>query len=274
MKRSVTFFGMNLIVLLWSGHTMASGSDYFCEITASAEFATGDVLDGSASDINPGVETIDWMHDATGFSFETMAADANGIECRLNGATTADVIGTGIATVDGDPGYGYFIELEDNRPAPSGSIVLVASISFRPTDRTEGIAEFATPQPVVIPSELPVTAGGSGNGWTRLHLDDITCRYRGTGATYGFVRCTDPLDSGYVAGDTLAITNARLRIQQADRDLGTAVVEAEIAESIPAPGAPDFYSILIIDPSGAVFYDFSGAVEDGDIDIMLLDPVP
>lgn len=272
MNRFIRPIGLCSIGILWCGNAMAQFPVVqFCEVTATGVFGTGEVFDGTASDTIAGGLSIDWMHNATGVSFETTATDPDpdGIECRLNGATTADLDGTGTATFNGMLNHSYSIAIEDNRPPPN-SLVLVASITFHPTRRNEGTADFATPRTVVVPAEINVLAGGSGSGWTRLHLDDFTCRYRGTGVTYGFVRCTDPLDSGIVAGDSLDISHARLRIQQADRSFVVTVVEAEIGTGEPAAGRPDRYSIVVADPGGTIVYSFDDNVVDGDISIELL----
>jgi hypothetical protein len=282
MSRFIRLIGLSLIMYLWCSNAMADhGVIRYCDVTADVTFASGVVVDGVASDTESGGLTFDWMHNTPIYSFSTILTDPNGIVCTINGTTSATFDGTNTATVNGTPGYSYAIVIDDNR-GPPDSLVLLASITHTPTRRNEGTADFATPRTVVVPAEINVLVGGSGSGWTRLYLhrpfeDDITCHYRGTGLTYGFVRCTDPLDSGFVAGDSLDISHASLRIQQSDRDLGTTVVEAALGTGEHLPGStPDTYSILIADPAGTIIYDFAANVIDGDISIIFLGdkPVP
>jgi hypothetical protein len=275
MRQNIRLVGIFSIVFLWSGNVMAfTISD--CEVTASGVFSTGEMFDGNASD-DTGVQSIDWTHSVsiggTDFVFEIMAANPDGgindgIVCRKNGQVSAIFQGAGMATVNGVGGYSFQIDIADNRPAPD-SVVLAASISRTPVRRIEGIANFDPPRLIVVPSEINVVVGGSGSGKIKLHLDDIICRYSGTGTTYAFVRCTDPLESAYVAGDSFAISNARLRIQQADRSFDLTSVEVDLGTG-PAPGTPDTYLLIISGPDG-FFYPFSGNVIDGDIEIILLD---
>ncbi len=271
MKQIIWLIGICSIVFLWSGNAMAA-TIHDCEVTASGVFSTGEMFDGNASDITA-IHSIDWTHSATGLSFETIEADPDGgiddgIVCRDNGTVSASFQGTGLATVNGVSGYTYRIEIQDNRLAPD-SVVLVASITHRPTRRNEGIADFVPARMIFVPSEINVTVGGSGTGKVKLHLDDITCRYNSTGTTYSFVRCTDPLGLVYVPGDSFLVNNARLRIQQADRSFDLTSVEVDIGSSVPAPGDPDTYHIIVAGPGG-FFYDFSSDVIDGDIAITLL----
>lgn len=272
MKSYIGLISVCSIVFLWSGNAMAATiSD--CEVTASGVFFTGEMFDGNASDITTS-HSIDWTHSATDFSFETIEANPDGgiddgIVCRRNGTISASFQGMGMATVNGVAGYSYQIDIQDNRPAPD-SVVLVASITHRPTRRNEGIADFDPPRMIVVPSDINVTVGGSGTGKVKLHLDDITCRYSGTGTTYSFVRCTDPLGFVYGPGSSFPVRNARLRIQQADRSFDLTSVEVDIGSGVPAPGLPDTYHIIVASPDGSLFYNFSSSVIDGDIAITLL----
>ena len=117
MYRLIALLGVSPTILFWSSNS-ASQSIYYCNISATGVFDTGEILDGAASDTIAGGESIDWMHDAFGASFETTSLDMDGVICRLNGTTSADLLGTGNATYNGVPGHSYFIQIEDNRPAP------------------------------------------------------------------------------------------------------------------------------------------------------------
>lgn len=272
MKRSIRFIGVFSMVFLWSGNAVAATVSDCDPVSGNGVFAGGVSFDGTASDVD-GIHMIDWMHTTDDFVFDALETNPDGgiddgLVCRRNGLISASFQGDGLGTVNGVPGFSYQIDIQDNRPAPD-SLVLVASITRHPTRRNEGIADFTPPRTVVVPAEIDVVVGASGSGWLKLHLDAITCRYRGTGTTYGFVRCTDPLDSGYVAGDRIDTSHARLRIQQADRSFELTSVEADIGVLTPQPGLAYTYHLIISGPGG-FFYNFSTSVIDGDIAINLV----
>ena len=271
MRYIIRLTALLIIVFLTANTSWAVGTIFECEVTGWGEFPTGEMFEGTASDMD-GTETINWMHVAPGISFETLTPDPDGIECRLNGTTSADFFGTGTATVNGEEDYSYFIEVEDNRPPPD-IVKLTASLTrtrHRPAVRNDGVETFETPKTVIIPEEIDVLEGNSGRlGLVKLYLDGIKCIYRGTGPTYAFARC----DSGNIAGDSLDILQARLRIWWAYWRSPITVVKANIGTGATAPGAPDQYSILVADSSGGIVYNFTSIVEDGDIDITLLDPI-
>jgi hypothetical protein len=245
----------------------------YCEVSASGSMPeyTPAAFDGSFTD--DGVDFLfDWTHSYPGGEFEAVTADPVNTYCRLNGLISAEAVGSG--TFNGLPGYYYSLRIEDNRAAPS-RIVLSASITTSPTRRSEGVTTFGAPTPVIIPFEIPVTGGASGPGWTRLHLDEvITCRYRGMGSSYAFERCTGAGGSDYVAGDTVDVTTARLRIQTADHSYDLTTVEAELGLIADTLNAPDQYGISLFDPDGVLFYDASAPILDGDIAITLLGGKP
>ena len=271
MKRIIGMAALCAVVFMCAGSAWGVSTVFECEVTGWANFATGEMFEGSASDLD-GVEMIDWIHNAAGISFEaTDDPDPDGIECRLNGTISADFFGTGTATVNRVPGYSYFIEIEDNR-GPPDIVMLTASITHRPTHRNDGIVNFESPRTVVIPTEIDVLTGGSGLlGSAFLFFDGIRCKYRGRGETYDFVRC----NSGYVAGDSIETTQAKLRIRWAAWRYPLTVVKTNIGTGTPAPGTADRYSILIAGPapSEEIIYSFSGSVEDGDIEITMTDPI-
>jgi hypothetical protein len=246
---------------------------HYCELSASGSMPeyTPAAFDGSFTD--DGVDFLfDWTHSYPGGVFEAATADPINTYCRLNGVISAEALGSG--TFNGMPAYYYSLRLEDNRAAPF-RIVLTASITTSPTRRSEGVTTFGAPTPVVIPFEIPVTGGASGHGWTRLHLDEvITCRYRGMGSSYAFERCTGPGGTDYVAGDTVDVTAARLRIQTADHSYDLTTIEAELGLIIDTTTAPDRYSISLFDSNGVLFYEASAAIQDGDIAITLLGGKP
>ena len=104
-------------VFAWSGSTVAASGDD-CRVSGDAVLPGGEVFDGTFSDIDS-IESIDWTHDAPGFSFEVNATPApldDSIICRGSGGTTGDVFIVGEATVNGVHGYGFRLALQDNRP--------------------------------------------------------------------------------------------------------------------------------------------------------------
>ena len=262
MKLFIKMIAPLLVIFMYTGSAWALD----CEVTAYENFFAGEMLDGTASDLS-GTETIHWVHDndAMDIHFETNAVDPDGIMCRRGDDGLNDTfIGTGIATVNGDPGYSFYIYIQDNR-GPSDINVASASIDYRPTTRGNFMENYATPRPVVIPAEFDVISGDSGNGKVEFWLDGVKCKYYGTGPTYAYEECDDP---GYGPGDILDVTMVLLRIQQSEWFVPT-VVQADIGTGYP-PGVQDVYQIEIFDSTGASFYSFSGLVENGgDISITL-----
>lgn len=275
LNRFIKTAGIFLIIFAWSNSTIAATIQE-CEVSGGGIFPGGVMFDGAYSDLD-GIETIDWTHDELDASFVTTAVvknnpgdgfDFDGIVCRQNGRITGTVTSSGTGTFNGVPGYDYYLYMEDNRPAPD-SVLVVASITYYPTDRNNGTVSFVAPRTVEIPAEIAVTVGGSGKGKTRLILDGIvTCTYRGTGTSYTFDRCSDPLDSGYLAGDNIDVSQIQLRIQQADREFSQTSVELDFGVG-PAPGTPDFYQLVVFFGSEEE-YRFGGSLVDGDIAVTLL----
>jgi len=281
MNRFIRTIGIFSIFVAWSGSVVAV-TIRECEVSGAGVFSTGQMFDGTYSDTG-GVEVIDWTHDAPGVSFVATevgndAEVGDGVICRQNGRLTGTVLSSGTGTYNGMPGYSYYLYMEDNRGAPD-SVPVVASIAYGPTNRNEGMVSFDAPKTVVIPTEIAVTVGGSGRGKTRLILDDdVTCTYLGAGTTYVFDRCTDRHGRGYVAGDSIDVSQIRLRIQQADRSFALTSVEVDFGTG-PLPGSPDSYELVVFTELGGVLtdvYRFTGNVIDGDIAVTLLgdSPVP
>ena len=270
MRHLLTF---TCLIPAFMSATSLAATNQPCDVTAYGSFPGGQSFYGSFIEDGLGDFRLDWRHSTPGFEFEASETDPDSVSCNINGEINADVIGAGTATVNGVPGYSYTIFLEDNRAAPD-SLIVSASIVREPTRRTEGIAIFDPPRAVTIPAAIDVTYGASGPGWTKLHLDDVTCRYRGIGTSYAFQRCTGPDGSDYSAGDTLDVASVRLRIQSADNSFDMTSVAAELGTGAPAPGEPDVYTIEVFNPMGGSDYFFSGPVENGDITIALLPPVP
>jgi hypothetical protein len=259
-----------VIVILLVSNSIVASTNVPCDVTASGMFPGGESFSGSAQDDGI-VELFDWRHSAPGLEFEVTPADLTDVTCNINGAINADFIGSYTATVNGVSGYSFLIYIEDNR-GPPDSFILSASIERTPTRRSEGIATFDPPRTIMIPDEIPVTAGASSMGRVKLHLDDVICRYSGTGSSYVFENCTDPLESGYTPGTLLNVSDARLRLLSSSPDYDTTIISVDIGTGAPAPGTADVYFIEIFDPSDALFYSFSGNLEDGDIVIEPLSP--
>jgi hypothetical protein len=255
-----------------------------CTIGADILIVTGEVVKGTGSDL-AGVEMVDWMFDAPGLAFETVAADPGGVICNENGSTSVTIPsvtldGFGTAMVNGTPGYSYQIAMHDNQEhQPEDSIRLCSALVQSPRTRIEGSSTFAMPRLAIIPDELPlaITAGGvvgqAGKGKARLELDRIRCNYRGTetpGEGYAFERCTGPTGHEYMPGDGIAVSEVSLRIQSADRSEPVTSVLVELGMSTPVGLIPDTYTFIIADPSGGFFYSFSSDVICGDIEINLI----
>jgi hypothetical protein len=239
-----------------------------CTVHGTGSFLTGEVFAGDASDIL-GVQSLDWTHDVAGLSFFTMTPGPSdqGVVCRRNGAISARFQGEMVATVNGVPGFGYIIDLEDNR-APAEER-LCATLVQKPRTRDDASISFTAPRLAVIPAEIPVLLGGAGSGMARLNLDRIKCRYRGTGTNYAFERCAGPDGHALVPGDTVSYSEASLRVQSADRALPVTSVQVDIGAEPPPQGLPDSYTITITDTAGAPMYFFDGLLDCGDIDIVL-----
>jgi len=281
----ITYAQLSTIVLsafvpFLSVNANAAGTFQYCEVSASGTLPSGPTFDGSFTD--DGVDFLaDWLHNAPGVSIELTSVAMSPPEvgmttCRTNGVVRALI--NGYATYNGVDGYVIEIEVVDNRAAPT-RVTLDASITRRPTRRSEGTITFGEPTTVIVPSEIEVTAGASGHGWTRLHLDEIiTCRYRGNGEAYLFERCTDPLNTGYAPGTSIDVTSARLRVQNADSAFDLTTVTADLGVLIEAPGAADTYQIWIGETRGLVgppyAYQTFEPVIDGDINITILGPKP
>ncbi|RLB52182.1 MAG: hypothetical protein DRJ42_15535 [Deltaproteobacteria bacterium] len=255
-----------------------TGND--CEVVGAAVLPGGETFSGTMSDI-AGVEAIDWTHDAPGTpstpglpgtAFRTVSLDGpDRIICSGLGGVTADALSYGTATVNGLPNYGYLLETEDNRDAPTGGgpILLSATRASRPTSWVDGEQSFASPTTVTVPEEITVSAGDPRRQFAFLYLGDLRCKYRGDGSNYVFDKC--PGDESVSPGDTLSVSSARLHIQNG-RCNAAGVLEAAVnigSELVPAPGAPDYYSLIIFDPAGAVAYTLATDVVNGDIDITL-----
>jgi len=255
-----------------------------CTFSANSLFSTGEVVSGSGSIMGssdpspsgdpavPGVILAAWTHEAPGFSFE-IDGDPNGDinRCRENGTVSLHLEGTN-GLVDGDPGFGYIMDLEDNRgPEPVNEIRLCATLVQSPRTSNEGESTFSTPRTAIIPAVIPVVEGLSGSGKVRLSLDRIKCSYRGTGTDYAFVRCAGPDGHELMPGDMVAVSEASLRVQSAVRSEPVTSVQVDLGTALPV-GAADTYTIVVFDPSGAPFYDFSRSVQCGDIAIDLIHP--
>ncbi|MEM6732254.1 MAG: hypothetical protein AAF658_11910 [Myxococcota bacterium] len=126
-----------------------------------------------------------------------------------------------------------------------GPLTLSATKLYGPSRWTDGVACLCEPKTFMLPSELSVLQGNSGNHWTDLIFDEgdneVLCRYRGgsdqahpvgdvqisKGQRYVFDFCTD----GSAAGDTLTTQHVRLYLANGDSDLGITEVEATLEQS-------------------------------------------
>jgi hypothetical protein len=215
-----------------------------------------------------GVETIDFTYEATGVSFETILLDGpDRVVCSGIGGVTADSLSYGTATLNGESGYGYLLETEDNREEYG----LCASLTQSPRNRDDAVVVFSPPRMAVVPAILEVLSGGAGSGTARLVFDDIKCRYRGDGVNYVFDRCTGPGGRDILPGDNLSVSKARLRIQRSDNSYNSTSIRAT---PFGQYGAPDYFSLIIFSPGSThddveVVHTWASDVTCGDIDIDL-----
>ncbi len=271
-----------------------------CNVTGFGSLPTGEAFSGSASSVSGAIDA-EWVHDGAGIHVES-SGPPDSVICHVNGEIVAEI--SGPATVDGNTGYSYYVNVVDNRDPPDdGSIVLEASRGHHghPVD---GVENFSDPTTVSIPQSIEVT-DGEAEGWVMLKLDRTACWYFGDddshhyhydhhhshghhghghdgdddddGGAFEFVRCVGPGAHGLAPGDTLDVTHARLHIASASfhrchrHGREELAVRADIGAgpSGESTGTADTYTIIVT--GGGSTYTVADSLEDGDI---LIDVVP
>ena len=87
---------------------------------------------------------------------------------------------------------------------------------------------------------------------------------------YVFDRCTGPGGTDLIPGHILSVSAASLRILQADKTQNKTSVIVQVIESgLPAPGTPDYFSLIVFGPDGGISYSYGSDFICGDIDIHL-----
>ena len=196
---------------------------------------------------------------------------------------------TGTATVNGEPGYSYHIEVTDNRDATVyGSTMLTAD------PLTDGSLTYTNCEYITIPGTITVSAGSSSGTVVTLSLDAVTCTYDDDGI-FSFTVCsyailtpgasvqagtvtlhvdggicpTDYPHEGHCkgVGHTENNGNGYGHHKHGDECCVPLAAGVGLAWAIIPLGEPDTYIIRFADPAGTTIYTFRGLVLDGDIDI-------
>ena len=116
------------------------------------------------------------------------------ITCHIDGATLADVSGTG--TYDGRPGYAFSLHVQDRgvpgtatrSPGVAIGESLTGTRTYHPGVSTDGTLAFAQGAMVAVPASLPVATGNAGDEWASITFVDhdsgspLRCLYRGDAA--------------------------------------------------------------------------------------------
>lgn len=129
---------------------------------------------------------------------------------------------------------------------------LQATKTYSPSRWTDADVSFASPFTFALPSEIPVTAGNSGNHWVTMTLFltggcQTTCRYRGgasqahpQGATqlalatrYVFDFCTGQ-GMGLAAGSAVQVDRVKLHLDNGDSWQPMTRVEVTLSETCTA----------------------------------------
>ncbi len=229
-----------------------------------------EVTDGSASAFRPTL-------DGDLIAYETDAF-GNGVDVALYRISTGesfavtnlpgdqfltDVFGERVAYLDNSQGQTdvFYANLSFVDPPPPfecpseatrevcdlgcSNLELSASKTYGPSTWFDGEACICEPTTFLLPAELPVSDGNSGNHWTDVIFEEggeeILCRYRGgadqahpsspnqieKGLRYVFDFCTD----GRVAGDAFTTQYLRVYLANGDSYLDRTEVRAAFAQT-------------------------------------------
>jgi hypothetical protein len=268
-----------LVTFLVIAGAVTHARAFDCTISAYGSVPTGEVFSGSGSDVGGLVEG-EWTHNGDGIHVQSEGLPFD-VACRTNGGLVGEVFGAAI--LNGVSGYQYFVQVADNRGPPTGSSIVLEASRERNGRPHVGVQRFAAPTSFRIPAEIAVTAGEAGGGRVMLKIDGTVCWYRGNGDDLGcggdaflFDACVGEDGSSLAPGDQFDGVQARLHILGDDLHCPTGpeaiAIRADIGTGlVPAPGAPDAYTILVGDAAGTLLYSFSALVETGDVAV---EPVP
>ncbi len=178
----------------------------------------------------------------------------------LRAAAVLVIGGAAAAACSSGPEEPTDIAVQFVSPSPCDGVALDARRDYKPKSWTDGTVSFAGSLAFVIPTEIPVTAGASGNGKVKLTYSTgpgtpTTCVYRGNGSggnggtAYVFKMCKEgpdpddgdgdgedgPSDPLPVAGDSASADTFTLHVNQGDVHSGATVVHL----ALPGPGLSD-----------------------------------
>lgn len=205
------------------------------------------------------------------------------VTCRINGVHIGDSQGV---VIDSDPGYGselrYFLQVEDHAPRQRWRTVQIEASRNADHEAVEwNDGSLDGPVFLIIPDELPVTEGSAGNQWATLSFlptdtgDEVTCRYRGTGAT-----ALDPSDryvlESCVGPGRILLGGTEIEVEQVVLHVDGAAPGSRTTVSLPAwigETVSDHYVLQIANSSGETVFSFQGPVhpDRGDFVVEPLD---
>jgi hypothetical protein len=111
------------------------------------------------------------------------------------------------------------------------TLLLKASLSYKPTKQTNDVRTFSSLRTFKIPAELIVTQGNAGNNLAVIEFEGdkqkVTVTYRGNfnGTKYSFSHSTG---NKYSVGDLIEANKITLQIKSGDEKSGTTVVIAPV----------------------------------------------
>lgn len=280
-----------LAVCIATTHVARSGEVFEpteCRLSGSAsltdlEFGTGHFAIGDIQ----GTATTgfgSWFHEIqTDPAQPSFLLSPDNVTCRINGVQIADSQGV---VIDSDPSYGselrYFLQVEDGAPRQRWHTVQIEAsrnADHEPVEWTDGSLDG--PVFLIIPHELPVTEGSAGNLWATLSFlptdtgDEVTCRYRGTGAT-----ALDPSDryvlEACVGPGRMLLGGLEIEVEQVVLHIDGASPGSRTTVSLPAwigETVSDHYVLQIVNSSNETVFSVFGFVDPdrGDFVIERLD---
>lgn len=268
-----------LAVCIATTHVAQSGEPFEpaeCRISGSASltdlesgtghFAIGDIQGTSTTGVGS------WLHEIqTDPAQPFFLLSPEHVTCRINGVHIGDSQGV---VVDSEGGYGselrYFLQVEDHAPRQRWRTVQIEAsrnADHEAVDWNDGSLDG--PVFLIIPHELPVTEGSAGNQWATLSFlstdtgDEVTCRYRGTGATP-----LDPSDrymlESCVGPGRMLLGGAEIEVEQVVLHVDGASPGSRTTVSLPAwigETVSDSYALAIVNSSDEEVFSVFGFVD-------------
>jgi hypothetical protein len=273
-----------------------------CSVSGAGTLPSGDAASGDMYD-ESGIASGTWLHDGAAGDLVGAPTDIvcriNGSRIAdVSGTGTYGGAPGHTFTLHvqdrGAPGGGARL------PGDPEPRTIVASRLYSPSRWTDGVASFAEGALVEVPSALPVTVGNAGNQWARVTFvehdsgDPIRCSYRGgasranpvsagdvaLGLEYGWARCerwdasssSFATDAAIVPGTVLDVDSIEVHVQHGssrhpscDAAETTVTLELMVTPLVTRPSEPDYYRLLVFDPSGALVLFSEGDLASGDI---------